>query len=530
MWLPQAALIALFVGFLADGDFALSPTALALGILAVGLVRTVLEALGARLAFRHARRFLTGIRAQTIDALSTSSPLDATRAPSGKAASVVTEQAELLVPYAARYQIARWRAAIVPGVIVLVVMPFSWAAALALLLAAPVIPVFMVLIGWRAQKASEEQLQQSGTMNAFVLDRLRGLATIRGLDAVEMTARRIRDEAERMRSRTMAVVRIAFLSSAVLELFSAIGVAMVAVYVGFHLLGALTFGAWGATLSLSEGLFVLLLAPAFFEPLRELSAVWHDRSAGEAALAELRRLGSAPTQIAPRLSTQVADVHRLRTAVGIRVANVSFSHIGTDAVALEGIDIDIRPGEHMALLGPSGSGKSTLLALIAGLAIPDTGTIIFYTGSSPAEHTDELPRLAWVGQRPHIFAGTLRSNIALGRGGIERETLASALAFAKLDALAETRRGAIGEGGVGLSGGETLRLALARAAVDPSAQIILADEPTAHLDHETADDIAAGLLRLARGRTLIVATHDPALARRMDRVIRIEASHLERAA
>src|SRR6478752_9630380 len=129
-----------------------------------------------------------------------------------------------------------------------------------------------------------------GSMNAFLLDRLRGLATLRALDAVDATAQRLGESAQSLRTRTMAVLRIAFLSSAVLELFSALGVAMVAAYVGFHLLGTLGFGTWGRTLSLGEGLFVLLLAPAFFEPLRELSAVWHDRAAGEAALASLARL------------------------------------------------------------------------------------------------------------------------------------------------------------------------------------------------------------------------------------------------
>ncbi|MES2533856.1 MAG: ABC transporter transmembrane domain-containing protein, partial [Pseudomonadota bacterium] len=137
---------------------------------------------------------------------------------------------------------------------------------------------------------SEAQMVEMGGMNAFLLDRLRGLATLRALGAVDATAERLGDAAQSLRQRTMAVLRIAFLSSAVLELFSALGVAMVAAYVGFHLLGTLPFGAWGHRLSLGEGLFVLLLAPAFFEPLRELSAVWHDRAAGEAALEALDRL------------------------------------------------------------------------------------------------------------------------------------------------------------------------------------------------------------------------------------------------
>src|SRR6478752_4170039 len=130
-----------------------------------------------------------------------------------------------------------------------------------------------------------------GSMNAFLLDRLRGLATLRALDAVDATAQRLGESAQSLRTRTMAVLRIAFLSSAVLELFSALGVAMVAAYVGFHLLGTLDFGTWGEQLNLGQGLFILLLAPAFFEPLRDLAAVWHDRAAGEAALNGLKQLG-----------------------------------------------------------------------------------------------------------------------------------------------------------------------------------------------------------------------------------------------
>ncbi len=180
------------------------------------------------------------------------------------------------MPYLSRFKPARLRASVVPFVMLAVVLPLSWAAALVMLVALPLIPVFMALIGWRAQAASEAHLKEMGSMNGFLLDRLRGLATIRALGAVDMTALRLRASAETLKDRTMAVLRIAFLSSAVLELFSALGVAMVAVYVGFHLLGTLEFGTWGVPLNLSDGLFILILAPAFFEPMRDLSAVWHD--------------------------------------------------------------------------------------------------------------------------------------------------------------------------------------------------------------------------------------------------------------
>ncbi|MFD1333917.1 ABC transporter transmembrane domain-containing protein, partial [Methylopila musalis] len=225
------------------------------------------------------------------------SPLDADRAPSGLAASALAEQAEAVTAYFARFRPARAKATVVPLVILACVLPVSWLAALILAVAAPLIPLFMALVGWRAKAASERQLVAMGEMNGFLLDRLRGLDAIRSAGAVEATAQRVRAEADGLRRRAMAVLRIAFLSSAVLELFSALGVALVAVYVGFNLLGQIPFGAWGGGLSLAEGLFVLLLAPAFFEPLRELSAAWHDRASGQAAIEALDRL-AAPAKAA----------------------------------------------------------------------------------------------------------------------------------------------------------------------------------------------------------------------------------------
>ena len=234
----------------------------ALGLLALGVAKAWCDGHGMRLSFDAARTQLQTLRAQVVQALASSSPLDAQRVPSGQAASAVAEQAEAVVPWLSRYQTAMWRTMVVPLVLLLAVAWQSWVAALILLVAAPLIPLFMAIVGWRATAASEEQMLQLGHMNAFLLDRLRGLTTLRALGAVDATAQRLRTHAESLRQRTMRVLRIAFLSSAVLELFSALGVAMVAVYVGFHLLGYLEFGTWHGRLSLGEALFVLLLAPS----------------------------------------------------------------------------------------------------------------------------------------------------------------------------------------------------------------------------------------------------------------------------
>ncbi|OWV74353.1 ABC transporter ATP-binding protein [Rhizobium sp. R339] len=529
IWIPQAGLLAISVGRIAGGGRLHDVLWPAVGILLLGLARSCLDAAGSRLAFQAARAELSRRRRIAVSALSMSSPVDRGQPASGKAASVIGEQAELIVPYLARFQPARVKASLVPLVILAFILPVSWIAALVLLFAAPLIPVFMALIGWRAQAASERQLVATGGLNGFLLDRLRGLATIRALDAVDATALKLRDEAESLRKRTMAVLRIAFLSSAVLELFAALGVAMIAVYVGFSLLGEIRFGTWSGRLDLTEGLFILLLAPAFFEPLRELSTVWHDRAAGEAALKALDSLavGSLSIQGSGEVKASASD-----EAPAIRLENLAFRY-GTDApLIFDGFSLDIAAGEHLALLGASGSGKSTLLSLIAGLA-PCTDGRIVIGGVELGDETAAALRggMAWIGQKPHIFAGTITGNISLGRPGTARGDVAKALDAARLGKVADAYGNRpLGEAGIGLSGGEALRLAIARAACNPHLKIILADEPTAHLDAATAAEVTESLLSLARGRTLIVATHDPLLAARMHRSMRIDADLIIREA
>ncbi|MFE3839492.1 thiol reductant ABC exporter subunit CydD [Pseudogemmobacter sonorensis] len=530
LWLPQAGLLAVAVSSIAVGATLESLVLPAIGVLICGLARAGLDAAGSRLAWSAARARLAELRGRAVTALAEHSPLDAGRLPSGEAASIVAEQAEAIVPWLSRFRPARLKATVLPVIIFLVILPISWAAALVLLIAMPVIPLFMALVGWKARAASEAQMVELGDMNAFLLDRLRGMATIRSLGAVEATTARVRDEAQSLRLRTMTVLRIAFLSSAVLELFAALGVAMVAVYIGFHLLGDLPFGAWGGKLDLAQGMFILLLAPAFFEPMRELSAVWHDRAAGEAGMAAMERLAAPGPQLLSA-AAEPAPTQRF-PAPALRITGLRYRHAGERDALPQAIDLALRPGEHVALMGPSGSGKSTLLGLIAGLAAPDAGRIEIGGQALDADSAAGLRRgMAWVGQAPHIFAGTLGWNVTLGRDLADPAALPGALRAMRLDEVA-ARRGAaaIGENGAGLAGGEAHRIALARIAATPEAGLILADEPTAHLDGATARDIADSLLRLARGRTLLVATHDPDLAARMDRIIRIGGPGLEAAA
>jgi ATP-binding cassette subfamily C protein CydD len=333
----------------------------------------------------------------------------------------------------------------------------------------------------------------------------------------------LRADAESLRVRTMAVLRIAFLSSAVLEFFAALGVAATAVYIGFSLLGSIDIGTWNGKLTLTQGLFILLVAPAFFEPLRELSSVWHDRASGEAAIDALDALSNNCLAL-PGWRTDKVDVSVDRAGSSeIRISHLCFRYASKHRPVFDDLRLTIAAGERVALLGPSGCGKTTLLSLIAGLAPYESGAIriggeLLSDRSSAALRR----RIAWIGQRPHIFAGTMSSNISLGRREIGANAIRSAIRDVHLQPVFEMHGTApIGEGGSGLSGGEAMRLVLARAAVDGRADIILADEPTAHLDTETANDITGSLMVLARGKTLVIATHDPVLAAKMDRIIHL---------
>lgn len=525
LWLPQAGLLAYAVQGLADGgglDVVKIP---ALLLLLLGVIRAACDASGARRVFKSARTRLSELRAQVTTALAARSPLDIDRPASGLAASVIAEQAEAVIPYLTRYRPARLRSTVIPIVILVTVFPLSWIATLVLFIAAPLIPMFMALVGWRARAASEAQMAEMGDMNAFLLDRLRGLATLRTLGAIDMTALRLRDAAQALRERTMAVLRIAFLSSAVLELFAALGVAMIAVYVGFHLLGQIEFGAWGNRLSLGQGLFILLLAPAFFEPLRDLSAAWHDRAAGEAALDALDRLSDTGLLLPDAIGAKSMASFNATGAPSVAISGLLFYHADAVNPLFENYTLHVAAGEHIAIVAPSGGGKSTLLSLIAGLVSAQGGEIKIDGVQLSANTVATLrSRMTWIGQKPHIFAGSVRANVALGRTGIEAQDVTAALQFSSLDAVPQAQLGvALGEGGGGLSGGEAVRLALARAMVAQQADLLLVDEPTAHLDNATAKQVTDALLQLARGKTMIVATHDPVLAARLQRVIVLNA-------
>ncbi len=510
LWIPQALILATVVGDLA----ALKPVAPGWGAFAafagLAVARAGLSAISSRLAFEAAVAVKADIRERLAARLGSWSPLDGRRPTSGEAAALGADHVETLDPYLSHYQPARTRLTVVPLVILLATAFYSWIAALILLIAGPLIPVFMAIIGMRAKDASDRQLEAILGINAYLADRLAGLQDLRILRAARRAGEDLEAHAFDLKRATMAVLRIAFLSSAVLELFSALGVAFVAVYVGFSLLGYFDIGAWGGGVELRGGLFVLILAPEFFAPLRNFAASYHDRASALAAADALTEVLEAP--FASR--AEVYELDRSVAPGSVILKGVGYTYGESGKPAVDDFSLTVTPGERVALTGPSGAGKSTLLALVAGLARPDSGNVVH--GGETA------PRVAWISQTPHFLNTSLRQNLTLGREGRSDDDLRRAVENADAsDVLARMPAGfatLLGESGQGISGGEGQRMALARAFLT-DADVILADEPTAHLDRETAVRVIDRLLALAEGRTLIVATHDFALAGRMDRQV-----------
>ncbi len=540
-----------------------------IGFALVGLCRAALETRSGGLAFTVADAVMAEERDRQLVIESRRSPREVSGRSSAEFAALVAEKVALLQPWLMRYRIAEARVRLVPLLFILAVLPFSWVAALILLITGPLIPLFMALIGQAAGKASEAHLQEIGSMNALLLERIAARVDIRVLAAEERSLARFREAANGLRQRTMRVLGIAFLSSTVLELFAAIGVALVAVHVGFSLLGLVTVGTWGSPLTLFEGLFILLLAPEFYQPLRELGAAWHDRAAALAVQQELAdsealaanrivgglTAGDADGADAEGADAEGADAEGADTAgadapaTEAEVAEAGAPlvpaigdgppRLQTESLVLESAvgehlawpDIDLAPGGSLALCGPSGSGKSTLLYLLSGLQQADSGRVMI--DGMPLDDANAAAwrqRIGWMSQSPAFAEGSLRHNLLLAAPpGTNDDAILAALDAAGAVEVVERLPGGLdaipGESGAGVSGGEARRLSLARLLLaDPA--VVLADEPTADLDEATAEQVRQTLCGLvARGVSVIVATHDEALAESMDsRLVLTEAA------
>jgi len=514
IWPVQAAVVAWAVGDLLDGKSA-APLIAALGFGGLGGLRAAFACLAEAQAQVAAEATIAQARTEIV-ASEARRAHDSTFGGAGSLAALAGEKLDLLAPYVLRYAPARARVMVLPLVILALAFWHSWAVGVVLLISGPLIPVFMALVGMAAKEASARQMAEIGTLNDFLVERLSALIDIRLLGAGDRVLQGFERQAGDLRRRTIAVLGVAFLSSTVLELFAAIGVAMVAVYVGFSLLGALEFGTWGGQLSPQAGLFLLLLAPEFYQPLRDLSAAWHDKAAATAVIAEIAAYAAGDGAPLPGSGGQAPRLSG-PASVGLRGC---FTPAGK---ALP--DITIAAGERVALVGASGVGKTSALRLMAGLEVPQRGAVVVAGRVLAADIADAWrARLGWMPQAPHFLTGSLRQNLTLGRSGDLAAALESAAIGAVVQALPQGLSTRLGETGAGLSGGEARRITLARA-IFGHPDLLLADEPTADLDADTARMVTQGLLaEAARGVTLVVATHDLSLAGQMDRIIDLGAA------
>ncbi|MFG1301163.1 thiol reductant ABC exporter subunit CydD [Xanthobacter sp. V3C-3] len=489
-----------------------------------------------RAGFAAAVRVMRGLRAELLDHAERLGPVGLAGLRVGETVAALSAGVRAVEPYYTRYLPASVTSVLLPLAILAVVFPLDWVSGLIFLVTAPLIPLFMILIGKGAEALNQRQWRALTRMSGHLLDAVQGLATLKAFNAAGRMTAEVASVADAYRRDTMGVLRVAFLSSLVLEFFATVSIAMAAIFIGFRLL-------WGE-MSFFHGLFVLLLAPEFYQPLRAMGAAYHARMEAMGAAERLIALAETPSPAEPGGTRTLPEPERIA---------LTFENVRLDFAdgrrALDGVTLHVPAGARVALVGASGAGKSSLLHLALGFARPSAGRVLANgVPLGELEMAGWRARIAFAGQRPRLFAGTLADNIAPGEDAPDADRLAGAVAAAGLGGVVARLAGGradgagdaatdaagviaaglampIGEGGAGLSGGEAHRLALARAFYR-AAPLVLLDEPTAHLDATTEREVQAALQRLIAGRTALFAVHRLAQADGADLVAVLDAGRL----
>lgn len=457
-----------------------------------------------------ARTQISQIRRAAISRMMSPQGLAEAASNSGRAAAF--EEVEAQEGLFARYVPLRQASVIGPLVILVAVAFASWVSAL--ILVSTLIPLVLILalVGMAAKEAAEQQFLALERLSSRFVDRIRALPLILAFQAEDREAHLVARSAENLSNRSLAVLKVAFLSSAALEFFAAISVALVAVYAGFSLLGLLPVHI-PEHLDLQRAFFVLALAPEFYLPLRRLASAYHDKQVGEAAAA---RLG---TTAEIEITAQHFPVLSASPEITFDEVLISYE----EGVTIGPISFTAERARITALVGVTGSGKSSLLKLLVGLNSPASGRVMI-DGANLAERAGFAADVAWVGQAPMILPISLAQNIALARPNACRSEIESAALEAGLGPVmtnrAEGLDTVLDERGSGLSGGERRRIAMARALLK-AAPTILLDEPTADLDAVAEFEFIELIQRLARGSTVLMATHSAALEMIADKVVRL---------
>ena len=517
--LAQAVLLADVAARAFDGA-TLREVSRPLALLSAVVCARALAAWGFELVGRRAAGgILSKLRLKLVERKLDGSSASADDADSSELATLAVTGVDALEVTFARYLPQVVLAIVVPVAVLALVASLDLTSAGIMLLTLPLVPVFMWLIGRYTEHRAQERWEALALLAHHFADVVRGLPTLRAFNRSHAQAEQIDIVSDRYRAATMGTLRVAFLSGTVLELAATIAVALVAVTVGVRLVdGGLGF---------QVGLTVLVLAPELYLPIRNLAAQFHASADGAAVAGRLLDLSEAPPAPAVPRRDEAPD---LRTAT-IRLERVSFRYPGRARPALDEIELELAAGESVALVGPSGAGKSTIASLFLGLAEPTEGRLL--ADGLDVESLDPRTwrrQLAWLPQRPTLLRATVAENIRLAdpTASLEwvREAAQLAGAAAFVEALPEGYETVVGDGGRPLSAGQARRLGLARVFLRRAPFVIL-DEPTAHLDSESADHVTAAIDGY-RGRcTMLLISHRAELAAHCDRIVRIEDGRLD---
>ncbi|WP_105896574.1 heme ABC transporter permease/ATP-binding protein CydD [Haemophilus influenzae] len=456
-----------------------------------------------KIGFRSGQLLRNHIRQKILDKIHLVGPATINQKPAGSWASIMLEQVENLHNFYARFLPQQSLSAIVPVVIFIAVFPLNWAAGLILMITAPLVPLFMIIVGIAAADNSQKNMDTLSRLSAQFLDRLRGLETLRLFNRTSEQTEHIENATEGFRETTMDVLKLAFLSSAVLEFFTSISIALMAVYFGFSYLGQIEFGTYNAPLTLFTGFFCLILAPEFYQPLRDLGTYYHDRAAG---------IGAADA-IVDFLEEDFLTVHQnektisLESAVEISAENlVVLSTQGS--VLTQPLNFQIPANHNVALVGQSGAGKTSLINAILGF-LPYKGSLKI-NGQELRESNlaDWRKHIAWVGQNPLLLQGTIKENLLLGDVQANDEEINQALIRSQAKEFTDKLglHHEIKDGGLGVSVGQAQRLAIARALLR-KGDLLLLDEPTASLDAQSENLVLHALNEASQHQTTLMITH-----------------------